>query len=239
VWTGSTYGVAWVDQRHGVNRQTYFARLDAEAALLGSQLRVVDTGESCYDTTAVWTGSEFGVAWLDYRAVPAEVYLARIDAAGVQIGADIRVTTHDSTKANPFVAWSGSAFALAWEDRRFSSTSTEVMLSLLDATGSPIAADVRLSENIGFSETACVAWAGSEFGVAWSEDAFSPGEIAFTLVSTARAQIDDEVQVTSGASDSYIPSLAWTGSEMAVTWSDNRDFYPDREIYFNRIIRCD
>jgi hypothetical protein len=237
VWTGSEYGVSWIDKRDTVRGQTYFARLDVDATAIGSQLRVVDTGDACYETTAAWTGSEFGVTWLDWRNGRAEVYLARIDAAGAQVGTDIRVTDHDSTKHRPFLSWSGSAFAVAWEDSR-SSIHPEVFLALLDPVGTRTTSDVRLSEHSQFSQTPALAFTGSAFAVVWSEDGFVPGELAFTRVSTAGAEIDDEIQLTSGGGETYSPSVVWTGSEVAVAWQDTR-YFPPTEILFNRVVMCD
>ena len=111
VWTGSEYGVAWYDRRDGdPDEEIYFARIDASGNKLGSDIRITNAAGSSDNASLVWTGSEYGVAWLDYRDQSGEIYFARIDHAGNKIGPDVRVTGG----VDPSLVWTGNDYRVSW-----------------------------------------------------------------------------------------------------------------------------
>ena len=77
VWTGSEHGVAWHDNRDGVDSEIYFARISADGVKVGSDVRITSAGYSSVPSL-VWSGSEYGVAWQDDRNGDGEIYFARI-----------------------------------------------------------------------------------------------------------------------------------------------------------------
>jgi hypothetical protein len=77
VWTGSEYGVSWFDERDG-NYEIYFARLDALGNKIGSDVRVTNDPLESSGPSLVWTGSEYGVSWHDFRDGNYEIYFARL-----------------------------------------------------------------------------------------------------------------------------------------------------------------
>jgi predicted 3-demethylubiquinone-9 3-methyltransferase (glyoxalase superfamily) len=59
-------------------------------------------------------------------------------------------------------------------------------------------------------------------------------EIYFARISSDGAtKLGSDLRLTSDASASESPSLAWTGSEFGVSWADDRD--GNYEIYFARV----
>ena len=70
VWNGSGYGVAWV-ANSGSSYQIYFARLDANGARIGSEVKASFVGSSetnhCWSPSLAWSGAGYCVAWYDYR----------------------------------------------------------------------------------------------------------------------------------------------------------------------------
>ena len=66
VWTGSEFGVSWYDNRDG-NYMIYFARIGADGAKIGSDVRVTYDSPECRSPSLTWTGSEFGVSWTDIK----------------------------------------------------------------------------------------------------------------------------------------------------------------------------
>ena len=93
--------------------------------------------------------------------------------------------------------------------------------------------DLRVTSVAQFDSYPSLAWTGSEFGVSWYDYRDGNYEIYFARVSSSGAKLGSDLRVTSDASSSSYPSLAWTGSEFGVSWSDNRD--GNWEIYFARV----
>jgi Tol biopolymer transport system component len=113
----SGYGLAWEDERHG-NAEIYFARLDTSGTVTGGPTRVTDDPAASKEPSVVWTGSEFVVAWDDYRDGNAEIYVARLDSDALEVGDDVRVTDHAWDSVLPSLAWTGVGLGVAWSDYR-------------------------------------------------------------------------------------------------------------------------
>ncbi len=97
-----------------------------------------------------------------------------------------------------------------------------------------IADDVRITTSPGASDRPVVAWSGTEYGVAWSDDRETGNrEIYFARIGPGGVKIGGDVRVASAVGSSSHPSLAWAGSGWGVAWRDERD--GNGEIYFGRI----
>ncbi len=77
VWTGSEYGVSWHYYRDG-NYEIYFKRISEAGIPIGTDIRITNASGDSGDPSLVWTGSEYGVSWGDYRDGNYEIYFARI-----------------------------------------------------------------------------------------------------------------------------------------------------------------
>ena len=76
------------------------------------------------EPTIVWTGTEYGVAWNDFRT-GEDIYFARLDASGDKIGGDLVVTDPSAEAYGSSLVWTGSGFGVAWGDWRDGSGSNE------------------------------------------------------------------------------------------------------------------
>jgi hypothetical protein len=225
-WTGSEYGVSWVDTRNG-SYEIFFARASVAGAKLDADLRVTTT----YSTrpSLAWTGSEFGLSWTDDRDGNDEIYFARISAAGVKAGPDLRLTSNPHGSNTSSLVWTGSEFGVSWEDSPDGHVG--IYFARVSAAGAKIGSDLWVFS--GGSSFSSLAWTGSEFGVSWTDNNDGNYEIYFARISAAGGKLDEALRVTSDAADSFLPSLAWTGSEFGVGWYDSRD--GDPEVYFARV----
>ncbi len=167
-------------------------------------------------SSLVWAVSEYGLAWV----FELDIYFARLDASGNTIGSVVRVTDDAFVSDRPSLVWTGSGFALAWEDGR--DGDKEIYFARLDPQGNKIGSDVRVTNDVSASENASLVWAGNEFAVAWDDDRDGNREIYFARLDAAGNEIGSDVRITSDASASQRPSLVWTGSEYGVAWTDDR-----------------
>ena len=230
VWAGSEFGIAWEDDRDG-NFEIYFARLSAQGAVLGSEVRVSQAAGDSWNPSLAWTGSEYGVSWEDPRDGNYEIYFARVSAAGAAIGSETRVTNAAGVSAYPSLVWTGSEYGAAFEDNR--DGNFEIYLGRISAAGAPVG-ETRVTQAAGESESPSLVWAGSEFGASWQDFRDGNYEIYFARLSAAGALLGSELRLTSNAGASQNPSLVWTGSEFGVIWNDAAD-NPDGEIYLLRL----
>jgi hypothetical protein len=293
VWTGSHYGIAWMDDRDG-NQEIYFARVEPGGTLAGSELRVTDAVTASRSPDLAWTGTEYAMAWFDHRDGNEEIYFARMSAAGSKAGGDVTVTINAYTSFEPDIAWSGSEYGIAWRDNR--DGNDEIYFTRISDAGAKIGGDRRISNASNSSAFPSLVWTGSEYGVCWhdSRDDSSPtvspyvyeiycarilpdgtkngsdtrmtssastswypslhwlgtqygvswnderdgnGEVYLGIMSAAGTKVGPDVRVTNRTGESWRTSLVWSGSDLGVSWDDDRD--GNEEIYFNRVILCE
>jgi hypothetical protein len=229
-WTGSEFGVSWMEDRDG-NWEIYFARVSADGAKIGSDLRVTSASGSSRYPSLSWTGSEFGVSWEDYRDGDEEIYFARVSADGAKIGSDLRVTSVAGCSNESSLIWTGAEFGVSWEDCR--DGNYEVYFARVSAAGTKIGSDLRVSSPGNSSTDPSLSWTGSEFGVSWIDGQDMNYEIYFARLSATGAIFGFYTPVTIDENSSLYPSLFWAGSEFGVSWMDDRDV--NDEIYFARL----
>jgi len=232
------YGVAWYDFRNG-NWDIYFSRLDEFGEMIGEIEPVTTDPGNSFAQSLVWTGSDYGLAWYDDRGEDWAIYFARLDGGGERIGGDQPITDEDAVAYSPALVWNGSGYGVAWADARHEGGS-EIYFALLDASGSKLGDDIRVTDSPGNSWLPTIAFNSSdqEYGIAWyderDQDEDENREIYFTRLDSSGARLDeDDFRVTQNPEISTVPSLVWTGSQYAMAWSDSQT--GNEEIFLARL----
>jgi hypothetical protein len=232
VWNGVSLAVAWMDQRDG-NLEIYFQRFRLDGSAIGVPMRVTDAPGGSQEPSLTWTGTEYGLAWLDVRDGNPEIYFARLDPDGAVRGEQVRLTNAAGSSLGPSLVWTGSQWGVAWYDQR-AGANAEIYFELIDPAVGP-QGEVRVTMDAFDTAAPSLAWTGTEYGIAWSDERV-PGnyEIYFTRLAPngERLSIED-VRVTNAAQLSQGPSLVWSGTEYGVAWEDGRD--TGQEIFFARL----
>jgi len=226
--TGSEFVIVWQEDLVA-GTEVYFNRTDLAGDTLGVDLAASASGSGAYRPKIAWSGSEFGVAWHDYRDGNTEIYFRRIAANGSLIGGDVRVTNDNRSSTDPAMVWTGSEYSLAWID--FRDLNYEVYFTRVAPDGTPLGVDTRVTYGSQYESLVDLAWTGSEYGLAALYGG-EPGDVEFVRLAADGSTIGSFQDLTSlGAA--YYPSLAWNGSEFGVVWEDYRDVYI--EVYLQRI----
>lgn len=85
----------------------------------GDDVRLTNADGYSRVPSLVWTGTEYGVTWYDYRDGNQEIYFARISASGAKQGDDLRLTNADGRYSeSPSLVWTGTEYGVAWADDR-------------------------------------------------------------------------------------------------------------------------
>ncbi len=230
VWTGTEYGIAWHDSRNG-DYEIYFARLDTAGNKIGSDLRVSAAAQGSIYPSMVWAGTEYGIAWQDYRDGNDEIYFARVSYDGIKLTTDIRITNNVQSSLSPSLAWKGSEYGVSWNDNR--DGNNEIYFARLSSSGVKIGSDIRVTQDPSFSSSASLVWTGNQFGVTWYDRRDGNDEIYFARLDSLGSKIGSDQRITSAAGTSDVPFLTWNGNEFGVLWLDDRD--GNDEIYLARI----
>ncbi len=218
-WTGSEYVTCWQDARDG-DRDIFCRRIGADGTLPGAETRVTSTTAAAETPAVVSAGSQVGVAWVDYRGSDADVWFQRLALDGSPLGGNVRITDDAGSSLTPTIAWSGSEFGTCWEDSRDSYTN--VYCARISAGGAKVGSEVDVSVTLGYSELPWMVWSGSEYAVAWVDDVDSDEEIYVARFSPTLVKEGSSTRLTTSAGWASVPWLAWTGSDYAVAWYDER-----------------
>jgi hypothetical protein len=226
-WNGDGYGLAW-----RVGDEIRFQRVTSNGLPLGVPTTLGMAPGLAMLPKVVWTGSGYGVAWLDDREGTRAVYFARLNQDGVQLGSDLRLGSAYSTLPVA-LAWGGGRFGVVWSDLR--SDNIELYAGIVDGnSGTIVSSDIRLTNALSDSDEPSLVWGEGTFALTWEDNrSLTHTQLYFVGIDVSGAKLFPEVPITENASDHRQPSIAWLGSSLGVTWSDNRD--GNYEIYFCRL----
>ena len=245
VWTGSDFGLAWEDCRDN-DWEIYFASVDRGGDWASAPRRITASPENSMMPAMVWDGVGYGVTWSDLRPLPDngdnyEILFTRLDAAGVALGPDIRMTTAPGSGLWPSLAWTGSDYVLAWHDRR---DDPDLLLGRiftvrLDAAGQPYEPPNPISDPGRAADTPALLWTGDELALTWAEAGLVSGSgsvVRMARLTSAMVPMGRPLTVSRAARAARKPSLSWSGTAFGVTWDDTRE--GDHDNFF-AAVRCD
>ena len=185
-------------------------------------------------------GTDYFVAWADFRDMNWNIYGARVLGSGLSsaavVDADgIAVSTHPAFQGNPAVASDGTDYLVVWRQdaggggdihgARVTGSGT-----VLDPGGIEIAAQ-------GIEHyTPRVASNGSGYFVVWAEYRDLTGwDVQGARVSAAGALLDPAgIGISNAVREQYDPDIAADGIDYFVAWSDHRSG-SDNDIYGARV----
>jgi len=230
VWAGDGYALAWRDERDG-DPEIYFARLDMNGTKIGDDVRVTNALGTSDSPQMVQASGGFAIVFADTPAGFTGVYFVMVDPAGTPLGAPLLLSQSGIPAGTPTLTRTATGFAAAWADSR--NGQIEIYFTRIDASGVEVGSEVRVSNGAGESEWLWITWTGTESVVAWDDVRFGEPEIYVARFDGSGAVVGGETRITNAAGISAIPWITWTGSELALTWSEDRD--GNDNVYFARL----
>jgi cysteine-rich repeat protein len=227
-WNTSNYLVAWIEDA-GAGGALWARRLTAAGVVMGAGHRL-DAAGRAHAPAVLWTPMNWAVAWTDERrgVGTRDVRLAAVDTAAVRIGAEEVLSTETAVAAGtPALAWSGLGIGVVWSDERLGTDASEIWFARAggDAVPDP-AGEVRLTNATGVSREPALAWAATAYALAWVDgrDATASGDEQVWLGSfdAAGAPTTTAAALTTAARFPRDVRVAWTGTRLAVAWTDSR-----------------
>jgi hypothetical protein len=116
---GDSFLVAWQDHRSG-EYDIYATVVDIAGAVLDtSGAPVCDAAGNQLQPEAAFDGTNYLVVWEDLRGSAPDIYGARVTGQGSLVEPSaIQISTAWSSQVEPAVAFDGTAYLVAWADRR-------------------------------------------------------------------------------------------------------------------------
>ncbi len=227
MWTGSEFGLAWTDGRDG-NFEVYFSRVSAAGVKTLADKRITYNDTDAIQPVLAWTGSEYGLSWIDGNQATPMACFRRIALNGDTVAPEEIISSGGSDMYYPDLVWAESVFAMAWQENY------GVRFTRLAADGSTLQPSYSVYSMNGNDGDPALAWTGQNFGTVWENRGSMDEEIYFALIgASGDTTIGYETRVTNAPEISVTPAIAWNGFEFGLSWEDWREGLSD--IYFTRI----
>jgi hypothetical protein len=227
--SGSVVHVVWYDDRDG-NPAIYYKRSTDLGVSWGADTRLTNNPYNSAMPSVAVSGPVVHVVWRDYRDGDFEIYYKLSTNAGVNWGADIRLTNSTGNSLNPSVAVSGSVVHVVWQDIR--DGNNEIYYKCSTDGGASWGTDTRLTNNFAESANPSVTVSGSLVHVTWRDYRDWNYEIYYKCSTDSGVNWEEDRRLTFDDAISWNPSIAVSGSVVHIVWQDERD--DDREIYYMR-----
>ncbi len=226
-WGEPHFGLAWVDDRDG-NTELYFNRVSPGGTLAGEAVRVTHDPSESAAPSLVHSAGGFALAWHDLRHGDYQVYFNRLTNGGTVAGPGLRVTGPDGASSCPSLAWSGSEYAVSWQDDR--DGNYEVYLQRISTGDTLLGAAVRVTQDGAGSERPSIGWARDQYGIVWTDRRDANPEVYHNAVSGGGTVLGADTRISEDPGESQRPGLSWTGAAFGVAWEDLRP--EGRGVYF-------
>lgn len=232
------FGTVWQDKRDGPAGQIYFAGLTSQGVRSATtDTRVSNTNGTSTHPALAWNGQSWGLVYSEQPASgDSELWYRPLSATGQPMGNALRLTNSSGDSDWPDLVWTGSSYALAWEDLRNTASKHDLYFQRFDRNGTRVGGEVRVTNNAERQSSPILKWNGAGFALVWTDYRNSGNrEIYFRRLAADGSPVGGEVRVTNDPADSAWADLTWNDvdREWGLVWSDDRSGNP--EIYFARI----
>ena len=171
------------------------------------------------------------VVWVDFSVMGnSEIYFSRSVDGGTTWDTPVQISNAPGFSASPSIATYGSNVHVAWDDSRLGWWNNEIFYRRSTDDGVTWDVEEQLTSDTTFSNTPSIAVSEDNVYVAW-EDVRDGNFEMYHKYSTDNGQIwSADMRLTHDPGDSHYPSATVSGSNVHITWQDNRD--GNDEIYY-------
>jgi hypothetical protein len=227
---GSNVHVVWQNNFEG-NAEIYYVRSTNEGANWSINSRLTNDPGLSRAPALSFSNQNIYVVWLDNRDGNNEIYFKNSTNEGISWNADTRLTNDPAISILPKISSTSSSIHIVWSDGRFGTGAYEIMYKRSTDYGNTWETDVRLSNEIYFSNNPDIAVSGSNVISVW-EVADSNSDLFSRRSTNNGATWDALYRLTNDPAGSGEPSAAIINSTIHLVWQESR--FGEYEIFYKR-----
>jgi hypothetical protein len=230
---GSKCLVTWSDWPRDSSRASsiYARRVSPAGTVLDSNALSVCTapGEQTAPT-ALFDGSQFIVAWSDYRATPGQIFSTRVSSAGQVLDPDGRALTKtEGVSFDPALALGTGQILLTRTEGSLWASRLDLAGASKDGAGFPLVSQPNIETD------PAVAFGATDYLVVWVDSRLGGWNIFGARVSPLGAVLDPKgFAISTDPISQTNPMVDWNGTHYLVVWfgtkSAGRRVAPDGTV---------
>lgn len=226
-----TVHVIWYDKRDG-NTEIYYKRsIDGGLTWSQDNRLTIDPNRSSLPSISV-SGSFVHVVWKDTRdGNNGEIYYKQSPDGGTTWGSDKRLTFDPAYSSEPSVSAINSIVHIIWNDKR--DGNSEIYYKRSTDGGSTWGPDTRLTNDLADSYNCSMAVSGQHVHVVWNDKRDGNFEIYYKQSADGGIIWGQDTRLTNTSLSSQYPSIAASGSNVHIVWSENQSAAIS-EIYYKQ-----
>ncbi|KPJ60588.1 MAG: hypothetical protein AMJ46_06245 [Latescibacteria bacterium DG_63] len=224
---GTNYLVVWHDMRTESTWDIYGARVTTSGQVLdpdGILISAAHNDET--DPSVAFGTSNYLVVWDDGRTGSHGIWGARVSPSGVVLDtAGVIISAGPYIQWDPSIAFDGTNYLVAWEDRRNNSTYPDIYATRVSASGVPIdTADFVISAGPLDQLDPSVTFDGLNYFVTWGDERDRRSiDVYGARVSMSGELLDvDGIQVVYAYGSQGFPAVASGDTNYLIVWNDGR-----------------
>jgi hypothetical protein len=168
---GTNYLVAWQDDRNGFYTDIYGTRVTTAGGVLDpGGIAISDASRSQGKPDVCFDGTDYLVVWQDARSVYNDIYGARVTTgATVLDSTGIPISSASLAQEYPALAFDGTNYLVAWQDKRASSH-YDIYMSRVATDGTVLdPAGIVVSGAAGDQLHPAVAFDARDYFIVWQD----------------------------------------------------------------------
>ena len=227
-WGDSSWLVVWGDLRTG-DFDISGARISPAGEVLDPQgIAICRRSQVQVFPDVAWNGSNWLVAWHDFRRYQYDIYGARVDKQGAVLDTGIAICTENQGQYYPAIAAADTTALVVWNDSR---SGSYIMYGARVTQSGEVLDPGGFALSNQTSANADAAFDGTNFLVTWEDYRTGYPDIYGTRLSQAGVVLDPNGRaIGTGAYYQSASAVVWTGTRYAVTWQDWRNGH-DYDIF--------
>lgn len=244
-WGGTNFFVVWSDYRRGNTTDLFAARVSESGRVLDSNgMAICSLAEDQSLPSVSWNGSQFLVAWQTFGHADnlSHIYAGRVtETGGVLDASGIFVSKGGNNQWEADAAWGRTNWLVVWRDS-LDETKSDIYGARVGSAGTVLdPAGLAICTATNKQRDPSVAWGGTNFLVAWSDDrnlASNVNEFADIYgarVSDAGLVLDaNGILICTNLGPQAVPDVAGGTGVFMVVWEDYLT-YTNGTTYFGDI----
>ncbi len=187
-WNGSAFSFVYQDDTSG-NREIFLSTIRSDGTLETPPVQLTDDPAQSEVPRLVWTGDTYAVSWADRRGTSGnhETYFRTFDSLGEPTSPLQPLTDGVAGSVSQRPAWNGRTFAVVWQSN---DGPKQIRFGKVAGSGVSMDGAFAVTQTLSDSEFPSLAWAGSGYGLVWTEN----GALVFHSLFCGSADLDGDGQ---------------------------------------------